>query len=44
VESNAYQDRMTIFQNELNHECANTEVLGTAAAAGGAALEQKPHV
>jgi hypothetical protein len=44
AESNAYQDRITILQNELNHECANVEALWTVAAAAGTAPRQQPNV
>jgi hypothetical protein len=44
TEFNAYQDRITTLQNELNHKCANAEVLQAAVAAAGAAPRKQPHV
>jgi hypothetical protein len=44
AESNAYQDRITTLQNELNRERANTGVLQAAAVAAGITSEQQPHV
>jgi hypothetical protein len=44
AEFNAYQDRITTFQNELNHKCANAEVLWAAAVAASTAPRQQQHV
>jgi chromosome segregation ATPase len=38
AEPNAYQDRITTLQNELNHKHTNAEALRTATGTGGAAL------
>jgi hypothetical protein len=44
AESNAYQERMTIVQNELNHEHVNAEAQRSAAAVAGAAHEHNHHM
>jgi hypothetical protein len=40
AESNAYSDRITTLQNELNHDCANGTALQAAATVADAALRQ----
>jgi hypothetical protein len=44
VESNAYQDRITTLEDELNYGCANAEAVHTAAAAVSAAPGKQPFV
>jgi hypothetical protein len=44
MESNAYQDRVTTLQNELNHECTIAETWQVIAAAAGTAPKQQPHI
>jgi hypothetical protein len=40
AEFNAYQDRITTLQKELNYKCTNAEALHAVAAAAGTSLRQ----